>query len=491
MSDCILAIDQGTTNTKVLLVSIEGEVLARVARPVTIGYPRPAWVEQDAADLWRGVEEAMDECLGALGGLRLAAVAVANQRETVAVWERATGRPAGPCAVWQCARGAEFCRELAGGGHEEMVRGRTGLALDPMFSASKMRWLIDHADDGPRRAARGELCAGTVDSWALWNLTGGAVYACDVTNASRTLLMDLRARSWDAELCSLFGVPVEALPEIRPSGSLFGETAARGRLPAGIPVASLVGDSHAAHFGHAGFRPGSVKATYGTGSSLMMSTDGVVASVHGLSSTVAFACGGDVTYALEGNIYSTGATVQWLGDLLGLRAEEVAELALEAGGSGGVCLVPAFAGLGAPYWNSRARGVLTGLTRGVTKAELARAAVESIAFQIRDVFAAMEADYGGDLPRLLADGGASRNDELMQLQADLIEREVLRSGSPDLSALGAAYLAGLTVGMWGSLDAIEALPRPRDRFEPRMDSGPRDRMLAEWRAAVEKALHGC
>jgi glycerol kinase len=484
MSDCILAIDQGTTNTKVLLVSADGKVLARASRPVAISYPRPSWVEQDAGALWLSVEEAMEECLGAAGIARPKAVAVTNQRETVAVWERATGRPAGPCAVWQCTRGTELCRELAADPRAGLVRDRTGLELDPMFSASKLRWLLDHA-------APGKLCAGTIDSWVLWNLTGGAVHACDTTNASRTLLMDLRACQWDPDLCSLFGVPLESLPGIRPSGSLFGETVARGRLPASVPVASLVGDSHGAHFGHAGFRPGAVKSTYGTGSSLMMSTDGVVLSSHGLSSTVAFARGDEVTYALEGNIYSTGATVQWLGDLFGIGSAEVAALAAGAEDSGGVCLVPAFAGLGAPYWNSRARGVLTGLTRGVTKAHLARAAVESIAFQIHDVSAAMEADSGERLPRLLADGGASRNDHLMQLQADLLDREVQRSASADLSALGAAYLAGLTVGMWSSLDEIEALPRPRDRFEPRMEAGRREQMLTEWRAAVERTLHGC
>jgi len=489
MSRFILAIDQGTTNTKVLAVDDGGQILARASRPVSISYPRPGWVEQDPDALWRSVEEAIEECLGSTSGDSPAAVAVTNQRETVMVWERATGRPAGPCVVWQCNRGAEFCDQLRGHGLEETIRGRTGLTIDPMFSGSKMRWLLDHIDDGAGRSSRGELCVGTVDSWVLWNLTGG-VHACDTTNASRTQLLDLRALSWDGGLCEIFGVPQAALPEVKPSGSLFGETRTIGRLRGGIPIASMIGDSHAAHFGHTAFRPGAVKATYGTGSSLMTATEEVVASRNGLSSTVAFALPDRVLYALEGNIYATGAAVHWFGDFLGLNepAAGVADLAQTVADNGGVYLVPAFVGLGAPYWNDRARGLLTGLTRGTTRAHVARAAVESVAFQIRDVFAAIEADVGSELPALLADGGASRNRALMQFQSDVLERPVLRSDSADLSALGAAYLAGWAIGMWRSLEEVAALPRTRERFEPRMKPAVREGLLAGWRAAVARAV---
>ena len=490
MSRCILTIDQGTTNTKALLVDESGEILARASRPVSIQYPKPTWVEQDPVELWHSVQETMDECLASLEGRALAAVAVSNQRETVMVWERASGQPLGPCAVWQCNRGAPLCDELRNHGLEELICGRTGLTIDPMFSGSKASWLLHSAPDRPKRATSGELCVGTIDSWLLWNLTGGAVHACDVTNASRTQLLNLRKLEWDEEMCDIFGVPLPALPLVRPSSGLFGETVGHGPLPAGVPVASMIGDSHAAHFGHAAFRPGAVKATYGTGSSLMMSTESVVASEHGLSSTVAFAVAGQVLYALEGNIYATGAAVQWFGDLMGLddAAGGVAALADSVTGTDGVYLVPAFVGLGAPHWNDRARGLLTGLTRGTNSAHVARAAVESIAFQIHDVFRAMEADFGSDLPALLADGGASRNDSLMQFQADVLDRPVLRSRSADLSALGAAYLAGLATGVWKSLEEIELLPRGRDRFEPKMAATKRDAMIDGWRNAVARAV---
>ena len=490
MSRVILAVDQGTTNTKALLVNEAGETLARASRPVAISYPRPAWVEQDPDSLWRSVEEVIAACLRRFDGRKPDAVAVTNQRETVLVWERATGRPAGPCAVWQCTRGSAFCDELRRRGLEEEVRSRTGLTIDPMFSASKARWLLDSIGNGRLRADRGELCVGTVDSWLLWKLTGGAIHACDTTNASRTQLMNLGECAWDDRLCEIFGVPRKALPTIRPSGSLFGETVSHGPLPAGVPIASLIGDSHAAHFGHAAFRPGAVKATYGTGSSLMSSTAAIVASRHGLSSTVAFTLPDRVMYAIEGNIYATGAAVQWFGDFLGLAdpAGGVAALAQAAPDNGGVYLVPAFAGLGAPHWSDRARGLICGLTRGVTRQHVARAAVESIAFQINDVFTAMEADIGETLPALLADGGASRNDALMEFQAGVLDRPVMRSTSPDLSALGAAYLAGLTIDFWRSLDEIEALPRPRDRFEPRLDPARRAELLDGWRRAVARAL---
>jgi glycerol kinase len=489
----ILAIDQGTTNTKVLLIDAQGIVIAQAARPLTQRYPHPAWVEQDADAIWRSVREAVDECLAAVADPQPAAVAITNQRESVTIWDRASGRPLGPVVVWQCRRTAGFCAELRERGLTLFLAQRTGLAVDPLFSASKMRWLLDSLPDGQRRAERGELCLGTIDSWVLWNLTGGALHACDLTNASRTQLLDIHTLRWGDELLDLFGVPQAALPELRPSSADFGVTTAMGRLPAGIPIASLIGDSHAALFGQAGFVPGTVKATYGTGSSLMTPTPAPALSQHGLSTTIAWALDRErATYALEGNIPVTGAAVQWLGAFLGLAnpAEAVAELAERVDDSGGLYLVPAFVGLGAPYWNDAARGLISGLTQGSTAAHLARATIEAIAYQVRDVFDVMQAEAGMDLKVLLADGGASRNDMLMRFQADIIGRPILRSASADASALGAAYLAGLAVGIWRTLDEISQLPRPRERFEPRLSAQERTARYAGWQTAVDRATLG-
>jgi glycerol kinase len=487
----VLAIDQGTTNTKALLFDERGEVVSRAARPVAVAFPQPGWVEQDAGALWTTVQEAIQECLAQAGDRSVEAVGVSNQRESVLVWERETGRPVGPTIVWQCRRTAPFCEELRRRDLGELLESRTGLTIDPLFSAGKLRWLLDAAPDGFRRAAAGELCAGTVDSWLLWNLTGGAVHACDVTNASRTQLLDLHEAAWADDLLRVFDLPRKVLPEVRPSSGVLGDTVSQGRLPGGIPVASAIGDSHAALFGHAAFHPGSVKATYGTGSSLMTPVATPVRSRNGLSTTVAWGLPGGISYALEGNITVTGSAVDWLGRLLGLGnpAVEVAALADGIDASEGVYLVPAFAGLGAPHWDAGARGLLCGLTRGSTAAHLARATVESIAFQVRDVFDAMREDAGA-VSELLADGGASRNATLMQLQADLLGCPVVRNDSADLSARGAAWLAGLAVGVWPSLDALAGLPSRVTRFEPRMPEGERERLYAGWRDAVHRARSG-
>jgi glycerol kinase len=469
----VLAIDQGTTNTKALLINRAGEIVASASRPVAIRYPEPGWVEQDALDLWRSVQEASAECLARAGGVKPAAIGISNQRESVVVWDRATGAPVGPCITWQCRRTAPFCAELRKRGAEELVRERSGLTLDPLFSASKARWLIERA---PAR----DLCIGTVDSWILWNLTGGKVHACDVTNASRTQLLGLANRAWDDELLKLFGIPRTSLPNVQASSHVYGETAD------GTPIGALIGDSHAALFGHAVFDAGPVKATYGTGSSLMTIAGCDAVSSNGLSRTIGWSAAEITRYALEGNISVTGGAVQWVGDFLGLAnpADDAARLAETALDSGGVYLVPAFVGLGAPYWDPSARGILAGLTRGSTAAHAARAAVESIGFQVRDVFEAMERDLGRELPSLLADGGASRNEWLMQFQADILGRPVVRSETADVSAMGAAWLAGLAVGVWGTLEELAALPRARRCFEPRMPNTERVRRYDGWREAV-------
>ncbi len=548
MAGNILAIDQGTTNTKALVIDPSGRILARGSQPTAIRYPQPGWVEQDALEIWQCTLTAIRQCLATQARPNLVALAISNQRETALVWERATGKPVGPCVVWQCKRSAPFCNELKARGLEAFLQTRTGLQVDAMFSASKIRWLLEAVENGVARAAQGELCAGNVDSWLLWNLTGGRVHATDVTNASRTQLMSLRQLAWDPEVLEVFGIPAAALPSIRPSSHIYGETEPIDALSGGIPIASLISDSHASLYGLGGFQPGtrSVKATYGTGSSLMTPTSQPILSRYGLSTTVAWArqaraCGGArhpsttatkgvasaqdaqlakvvasaqdaqlakgmasvqdaveggvkkdqvVTYALEGNIYATGAAVQWVGELLGLPdpGPGIERLAHTVEDAGGVCFVPALAGLGAPHWSEAARGLITGLTRGTSAGHLARAAVEAIAYQVRDVFDAMQGEAGAPLNTLLADGGASRNDLLMQFQADLLGCRVLRSNSAEMSPLGAAFLAGLATGVWSDEADLVALIPSRDCFEPRMSAERREALYAGWREAVARTV---
>ena len=486
----ILAIDQGTTNTKAILVDQRGTIVSQASRPMAIEYPQAGWVQQDAAGIWQAVRACVDECLAAAGSPALAAIGISNQRETGVAWERDSGAPIGPAVTWQCRRSADLCERLRADGRAPEITARTGLPVDPMFTAGKLRWLLDAAPDGQARAAAGEICVGTVDSWLLWNLTGGTRHGTDVSNASRTQLMDIGAGAWDAGLSAAFGVPLAALPEILPSRAVFGESVAIGALPGGVPIGALVGDSHAALFGQAGFEPGCVKATYGTGSSLMMPTPTRLEAAGGLASTIAWGLDA-IVYALEGNIYVTGAAVQWVADLVGLAGPgAVAELAAGCETTEGVYLVPAFVGLGAPHWDDAARGLLSGLTRGSSLAQLSRAAVESIAYQVRDVFDVMQAASGGALRVLLADGGVTRNAQLMQFQADILGVPVQRNNTPELSAMGAAYLAGLATGVWGSTDEIAALPRSVDRFEPQLVTSQRERLHGGWRAALARAtLH--
>src|SRR5947209_17152635 len=487
----ILAIDQGTTNTKVLLVNPGGSVIARAVRGLRQSYPQPAWVEQDATAIWQSVREAIEECLAAVDDPRPAAIAITNQRESVVLWERQSGRPLSPVISWQCRRTADFCSQLRARGLESFFAERTGLGVDPLFSASKMNWLLDHSADGRRRAESGELCLGTMDSWVLWNVTGGQVHACDVTNASRTQLFDIHKLDWGEDLLALFDIPRAALPEVCPSSADFGSSVTLGRLPAGVPIVALIGDSHAALFGQAGFHPGSVKATYGTGSSLMTPTPAAVLAKQGLSKPIGWALARvHVTYAREGKSSVSGAAVQWLGEFLGLEdpAEEVAKLAARVESAGGLYLVPAFVGLGAPYWNDAARGLISGITRGSTAAHLARATIEAIAYQVRDVFDVMQSEAGADLKVLPADGGASRNTMLMQFQTDIIGRPLLQNTSADVSALGAVYLAGLATSQWQSLEEITHLPRPQTVFEPRMAAPDREALYAGWQTAVARTL---
>ena len=490
----ILSIDQGTTGTTAILVDASGRVLWRVSREIAQIYPRPGWVEHDPAELFESCLEVVDELLEETetGPRQIEALGITNQRETTVVWERETGRPVANAVVWQCRRTAALCDAMRARGLESTVRERTGLPIDAYFSATKVRWLLDNIPDGQGRAEAGELLFGTVDSWLLWNLTNGLTHATDVTNASRTMLFDTGALSWDRGLMDALDVPPCMMPEVKPSCGVFAH--AGGNMFGGqsIPIAGVAGDQHAALFGQACFKPGMAKNTYGTGSFVLMNTGGSrVRSDNGLITTPAWALGDGVAYALEGSIFSTGATVQWLRDGLGIisDAAETGPLAASVEDNGGVYLVPAFTGLGAPHWDMYARGTIVGVTRGTTAAHLARAALEATAYQTRDVVEAMTADAGVELPLLRVDGGGAANDFLMQFQADVLGVPIQRAAA-ETTALGAAYLAGLAVGFWGSLDEIEALRDAGSEgrtFEPRMGEEQRETLYGEWKRAVERA----
>ncbi len=490
----ILSIDQGTTGTTAILVDASGRVLWRVSREIAQIYPRPGWVEHDPAELFESCLEVVDELLEETetGPRQIEALGITNQRETTVVWERETGRPVANAVVWQCRRTAALCDAMRARGLESTVRERTGLPIDAYFSATKVRWLLDNVPDGQSRAEAGELLFGTVDSWLLWNLTNGLTHATDVTNASRTMLFDTGALSWDRGLMDALDVPPRMMPEVKPSCGVFAH--AGGNMFGGqsIPIAGVAGDQHAALFGQACFEPGMAKNTYGTGSFVLMNTGGSrVRSDNGLITTPAWALGDGVAYALEGSIFSTGATVQWLRDGLGIitDAAETGPLAASVEDNGGVYLVPAFTGLGAPHWDMYARGTIVGVTRGTTAAHLARAALEATAYQTRDVVEAMTADAGVELPLLRVDGGGAANDFLMQFQADVLGVPIQRAAA-ETTALGAAYLAGLAVGFWESLDEIEALRDAGSEgrtFEPRMGEEQRETLYGEWKRAVERA----
>jgi glycerol kinase len=481
----ILAIDQGTTSTKVLLVSPSGATHASSSAPVRRTYPRPGWVEQDPLELWDSVVAAV----GDLPETDVACITVTNQRESVMVWDRKSGRPLSPCVSWQCTRGADLCAELRAGGAEHTVTEITGLPLDATFSASKLRHLLD-ADPALRAAAEsGSACAGTVDSWLLWKLTGGELHVTDAGNASRTLLFDIHHLEWSDQLLELFGLPASFLPRVLPSSGLAGESVPVAGLPS-LPIVAVAADSHAALFGLGCFDVGTAKATYGTGTSVMSATGPEVRhSQGGLAATVAW-LRGVPTYALEGNILSTGSTIDWLAGVLGLEAAAgVERLAETVSDSGGVHLVPAFVGLGAPHWQPEARARITGLTFGSGSAELARAALDSTAFQVADLVEALALDLERPLTELRVDGGGSRNDRLMQFQADLLGCPVARTNAPDAAALGAAFLGGLAIGLFAGESEIAALARDWDRFEPKLDQARRDELLAGWRAATSEAVH--
>jgi glycerol kinase len=484
----VLSIDEGTTSARATLYNQRGERLSIAADPVESRYPKPGWVEQDAREIWRAQMAAVSAVLES-GGAGIIACGITNQRETTIVWDRRTGEPVAPAIVWQCRRTAAMCAELARSNDAAWIERRTGLVIDAYFSGSKIKWILDNVPDARARARDGEIVFGTVDTWLIWNLTGGAAHVTDVTNASRTMLMDLETGLWDEELLRVFDVPRAMLPRIVPSSGTVG--AIRDGLPgAGIPISGIAGDQQAALAGQACFRAGLSKNTYGTGCFALTHAGGrAPRSTHRLLGTRAASLNEAPQFAVEGSVFVAGAAIQWLRDGLGLirAAEESEGLAASVPDTGGVYFVPAFVGLGAPHWDAAARGSVSGLTRATSKAHLVRAALESIAFQSKDLIDAMEADSDEKVKELRVDGGASVNNFLMQFQADLLNKQVVRPVDVETTALGAAYLAGIAEGVWAGVDEVESFWRRERSFEPQMLEDQRLELLDGWSKAVTRA----
>ena len=490
MKDHVLAIDQGTTGTRVLVLGRRGQVVARGYSELRQHYPKPGWVEHDADEIWRVTLRVVRSALrkASLTARDLAAIGITNQRETTLLWDRKTAKPVYRAIVWQDRRTTPFCDELARKGMTGAIRKKTGLVIDPYFSGTKIRWLLDNVEGVRRRAERGDLAFGTIDTWLLWKLSGGRVHATDFTNASRTLLFDIRRRCWDDALLAAIGVPAALLPEIVPSSGVICESDP-AVLGAPVPVAGMAGDQQAALFGQGCFRPGMAKNTYGTGAFVVMPTgDRPVTSKRGLLTTLACGADGGPMFALEGSIFVAGAAVQWIRDQLRWirRAAETDAIARRTPDSGGVYVVPAFVGLGAPYWDPEARGAIVGLTRGSGREQIIRATLESVAFQTRDVVDVMVAETGKPLKTLRVDGGASRNNFLMQFQADLLGASVDRPKTIETTATGAAFLAGLGTGLWKSTAELERIRKVDRVFKPTMKVRERDRRCAGWADAVAR-----
>ena len=487
----VLALDQGTSSSRAILFDQSGRIAAMGQEPLGSTYPEPGWVEQDPDAIWTSVLGAMRSCLDEAGIplAGVAAIGIANQRETTILWDRDTGRAVHPAISWQCRRTAPLCDALRAEGAEPFVRERTGLLLDPYFSATKIAWILDQVPGLRAQAEAGRVAFGTVDSWLIYRLTGGRRHVTDASNASRTLLYNIREGEWDAELLKLFRVPEAMLPLVVPTSGVAAatDTAVLGH---GVSVAGVAGDQQAALFGQACFSPGTAKNTYGTGSFLLMNTGSIaVPSRHGLVTTVAWQVGSDLTYALEGSVFVTGAAMQWLRDGIGIldRVEDSEDLARSVPDTGAVYLVPAFTGLGAPYWDSHARGLLVGITRGTGRAHIVRAALEAMAYQSRDVLDAMVSDSGQALSSLRVDGGASRNAFLLQFQADILGLPIERSALIEATAWGAAALAGLAVGLWEGPEAVSALWPAETTVRPTSTPADRDLRYDRWRQAVERS----
>ncbi len=488
----ILAVDQGTTGTHVTVLDDRLKVSGQAYREFPQVFPQPGWVEHDLDAIWHSVERCIAKGLKDAGidPAWVSAIGITNQRETTGLWRKENSKPLHRAIVWQDRRTADACAALKARGEEERVRAKTGLVLDPYFSATKLAWLLDNVEGARAKADVGELCFGTIDSWLVWRFTGGQTHVTDASNASRTLLYNIHTNAWDDELCALFGVPKSVLPEVKGSAEVYGVTRGVGVLPDGIPVSGMAGDQQAALFGQACFHAGESKCTYGTGAFLLMNTGTVpVVSKHGLLTTVAWRLGGATTYALEGSSFVAGAAVQWLRDGLGLirKARKVEELARQVPDTGGVTFVPGLAGLGAPQWRPEARGLLMGMNRGTTAAHVARAVLEGIALQTAELAEAMRKDSGQAIPLFKVDGGAAGNDLLMQMQADMLDVPVVRPRNLETTSLGAALLAGLGTGQWSTLEEIRGVWKAERTFKPKTTPEARAEAMARWRRAVERA----
>lgn len=487
----IVAIDQGTTSSRAIVFNQSGEIVGIAQKEFKQHFPKDGWVEHDANEIWKTqagvIAEAISEC-GA-DGKNIAGIGITNQRETTVVWERKTGKPIYNAIVWQDRRTADFCDQLRSEGWTDKVQEKTGLILDSYFSGTKVRWILENVDGAREKANKGELVFGTIDSWIVWNLTKGDTHITDVTNASRTMLFNIREKVWDSELLELMGIPESMLPEVKSSSEVYAHTKTT-IFAHEVPIAGIAGDQQAALFGQMCLEPGMLKNTYGTGSFIMFNTGKEpIKSENNLLTTIAWELDNEITYALEGSIFIAGAVVQWLRDGLGIikSSSDIEKLALTEKDNGGVYLVPAFAGLGAPHWDQKARGAMYGLTRGTTTGHIARAALQGIAFQVKDVLTAMEADSGIEIKELRVDGGASVNKTLMQFQSDILGIPIIRPKITETTALGAAYLAGLAVGFWKSTDELQKKWEVDARFEPKMKTSEKERLLEKWNKAVEKS----
>jgi glycerol kinase len=492
MNRYILSLDQGTTSSRAIVFDMNGAAVTSAQQEFTQYTPQESWVEHDAVEIWETQIKVAREAIEMLpdGNKHIEAIGITNQRETTVIWEKSTGKPVARAVVWQCRRSTDICNHLKDEGYEETVRERTGLVLDPYFSGTKIRWILDENPGLEKRARKGEILFGTVDTWLLWNLTGGQVHATDVSNASRTMLMNLGTGEWDLQMMEMLGVPGAMLPEIRPSVGHFGiaESKLFGKP---LPITGIAGDQYAALFGHRAFNPGDVKNTYGTGCFMVMNVgDKPAASKGGLLSTVAWGMDGKLTYALEGSVFMAGAMLQWLRNDLELVKDfkEIDRLAEEVEDSGGLYLIPAFQGLGTPWWTSGSRGALTGLTRATKKAHVCRAFLEAIAYRSRDVIDVMIKDSGRTLHRMRVDGGVTRSDILMKFQADILGIPVERPSSVEVTALGAALMAGLGAGMWSGPDDLSDLVVTDTVFQPTMDKTKRESLYNGWLETVERII---
>jgi glycerol kinase len=491
-SHYILSLDQGTTSSRSMVFDKQGNIISMAQKEFQQIFPQPGWVEHDAEEIWSTQFGTMAEAIAKanIKMKQIAAIGITNQRETTVVWERSTGKPICNAIVWQDRRTAAFCDELKAANLGELIKEKTGLVIDAYFSASKLKWILDQVPGAREKAENGELAFGTIDSWLVWKLTGGEVHATDVSNASRTMLLNIHTVEWDDELLKIFSVPRSILPEVKPSSKIYGVTG--NIIPEShFPIAGIAGDQQAALFGQMCTQPGMVKNTYGTGCFMLMNTGTkAIASKNNLLTTIAWKIDDKIEYALEGSVFIAGAVVQWLRDGLKIirSSNEVEELSKHATDSGGVYLVPAFAGLGAPHWNQHARGALFGLTRGSNSAHIARAALDSIAYQTYDVLKAMEADAGINIKELRVDGGATVNKGLMQFQSDILHCKVVRPRITETTALGAAYLAGLAVGYWKNVDEIQQQWQVDKTFSPQLENSRVNELLNGWRRAVKASI---